>query len=66
MEPTVTRLSTDNPSYKVDAGGGTRFFRTSELKEYLLYVGLGDAAVAAVLDISRNETITVNVTEKAA
>lgn len=67
MELKITRLASDERCYLIDSGAGTiSAMEASGLKEWLLDVGIGDSAIAAVLDMSPNETMLFTVDKKAA
>lgn len=66
MELKITRQTFDEQVYLIDSGRGGRFVKAPELKQRLLDLGIGDSTIAAVLDISPNETVRLTVAEKAA
>ena len=52
--------------YVVVTASGTRYgVRDFELKRWLLYLGVDDSTIAAVLDIDPNETMAVQVAKAA-
>jgi len=60
-------MSYDDRLYSIDTGNRTRpGIRASDLKQWLLNLGVGDSTIAAVLDMHTNETMTVKVAETAA
>ena len=66
MELRITRLPFDERSYSVDAGTGSRYVKAADLKKWLFDLGIGDSTVAAVLDMSPSETMTVKAREEEA
>ena len=67
MELTITRLASDESFYLIDSGEGSiSGMQASGLKERLLELGIGDSEIAAVLDLSPNESIKLSVADKAA
>lgn len=67
MQLKITRFPSDDRSYSVFTGNGTRYgVPDFELKRWLLDLGVGDSTIAAILDIEPNETMMVKVGRKAA
>jgi hypothetical protein len=66
MQLRITRLPSDDRTYSIATGSGTRYgVRDFELKRWLLNLGVGDSTIAAVLDIEPNETTTLQVAKAA-
>jgi hypothetical protein len=66
MQLQITRLTSDDRSYSVITSSGNRYgIHDFELKQLLLNLGVGVSAIAAILDIDPNETMTVEVAEAA-
>jgi len=67
VELRITRLPSDEACYLVDSGRGSVMgMEASELKTWMFDIGLGDATVAAVLDMSPNESMSFTLGKKAA
>lgn len=67
MQLKVTRLPSDDRTYSIVTGSGTRYgIKDFELKRVLLDFGVGDSTIAVVLDTDPNETMTLEVADKAA
>jgi len=67
MELKITRLTPDERFYLIDSGEGSSLgMQASELKGWLLDLGIGDSTIAAVLDMSPNETMLFKVEKRAA
>lgn len=59
MELKITRLASDEPGYVIESAEGVALgMEASELKTWMLDIGMGDSTVAAVLDMSPNETMS--------
>lgn len=66
MQLKITRLPSDDRTYSIVTGSGTRYgVQDSELKRWLLNLGVGDSTIAAVLDIEPNESTTLQVAKAA-
>jgi hypothetical protein len=66
MQVDITRLPNHERMYVVVTASGTRYgVRDFELKRWLLYLGVDDSTIAAVLDIDPNETMAVQVAKAA-
>ena len=67
MDVKITRIPSDERFYLIDCGGsGHSAMEASGLKAWLMDVGMGDSTIAAVLDISPNETMLFTMGKKAA
>lgn len=67
MELKITRVASDERFYLIDFGeSGHSAMEASGLKEWLIDAGMGDSTIAAVLDMSQNETMLFTVGNKAA
>ncbi len=66
MQLQITRIPSEEPTYSVVTGSGTRYdVHSSELKRWLVNLGVDDSTINAVLEKQPNETTTVRA-EKAA
>jgi hypothetical protein len=68
MELKITRLLLDKASfYVIDNNEGTSSgMQLSELKAWLLDLGVDDSTIADVLDLNPNESMSVQVADEAA
>lgn len=67
MDIKIIRMASDERFYLIEFGGsGQSAMDASGLKTWLMDVGMGDSTIAAVLDLSPNETMLFTVVRRAA